>query len=46
MHESRPDIEIYANQSKWLENMLLDVEKKIDTSSFLQVPTLQEKNGY
>lgn len=49
MHESKPDIERYSNQSEWLENTLidventiLDVETQIDTSSFLQVPTLQE----
>ena len=47
IHESRPDIERYANQLEWLENTLrdventlIDVEKHIDTSSFLQVPTL------
>lgn len=27
MHESKPDIEKYANQSDWLENTLIDVEK-------------------
>ena len=26
MHESKPEIEKYANQSEWLENTLLDVE--------------------
>ena len=35
IHDPRPNIERYAKESEWLENTLLDVEKHIDTSSFL-----------
>ena len=49
---SQLEIEKYSNQSEWLENTLIDVEnnlidmeKQIDTSSFLQVPSQQERMG-
>lgn len=38
MHYFRPDIEKYANQSEWLENTLIDMEKQMDISSIM--PTL------
>lgn len=44
MRESRVDIEKYANQSEWLENTLIYMEKHMDTSSILHNPALQEKN--
>lgn len=45
MHESRPNIERYANQSEWLENTLLDMEEQMDTSSFPHTPSLQDINA-
>ena len=44
MHESRVDIEKYANQSEWLEDTLIDMGKQMDTSSILHTPALQDKN--
>ena len=44
MHESKPEIEKYANQSKWLESTLMDMEKQMDTSFILHTPALQERN--
>ena len=44
MHESRVDIEKYANQSERLENTLIDMEKQMDTSSILHTSALQDKS--
>jgi len=44
-HESRLEIERYTNQSEWLENTLLDMEEKIDTSSILHTLALQDINS-
>ena len=56
IHHPIPEIERYANQSKWLENnlidrdstkvdvenTLIDLERKLDESSFLQMLEQQE----
>ena len=44
MHESKVDIEKYANLSEWLENTLIDMEKQVDSSSILHTPALQDKS--
>lgn len=33
IHESKPEIEKYSNQSEWLGNTLQEVDKQVDTSS-------------
>ncbi len=45
MHESKPKIEKYANKLEWLENILIDMKKHMDTSSILHTPALQERNA-
>lgn len=34
MHKSKPEIEIYANQSEWLENTLLAMQNEMDPVPF------------
>ena len=40
MHDSKLDIETFANQLEWLENTLMDMEKQMDTSSILHTTSL------
>ena len=45
IHESKPEIEKYSNQSEWLENTLQEVEEQPDTSSILPTPDPQDRNS-
>ena len=38
IHEKKTEIEKFSNQSEWLENTLVEVDKKNDTSHILQTP--------
>ena len=44
VHEKKPDIEKCSNQSKWLENTLVEAEKQRDTSQNLQTPAQEDMN--
>ena len=44
VHEKKPEIEKFSNQSEWLENTLVEVEKQSDTSQTLQTPAQEDKN--
>ena len=44
VQEKKPDIEKYSNQSKWLENTLIQAEKKGYTSQILQAPAQEDRN--
>ena len=39
IHTSRPEIEKYANQSKWAENSLQEAKEQLFSTSNLQTPT-------
>ena len=43
IHERKPEIEKYANQTEWTENNLIDVVKQSDTSHTLQTTDQTEK---
>ena len=43
IHEKKPEIEKYVNKTKWLENTLVDVVKRGDTSHTLQTANQGEK---
>ena len=38
IHEKKPKIEKFSNQSEWLENTLVEDDQKGDTSPIMQTP--------
>ena len=45
VQENKPEIEKFSNQSEWLENTLVEVEKQSDTSQTLQTPAQEDINA-
>ena len=45
IHNSRPDIEQYANQLECVENTLQEVEEQLVSTSSMQTPIPQEKSS-
>ena len=43
IHEKKPEIEQYVNQTEWLENTLVDAVKQGDTSHTLQTANQGKK---
>ena len=43
IHEKKPDIEKFSNQTEWLENTLVEVDKQSDTSHILQTPAQEDR---
>ena len=46
IHEKKPEIEKYVNQTEWVENTLLDAVKQSDTSHALQTTQICTNEGF
>ena len=44
IHDKRPDIENFANQTEWLENTLIEIVKQGDTSHTLKIVMQEDRN--
>ena len=44
IHEKKPNIEKFSNQTKWLENTLVEADKQSDTSHILQTPAQEDRS--